>query len=162
MSESKADVTTIAVSSDNSDLRLRSTDRSLPIALLRARETVISRFRPLLAANGFTEQQWRVLRVLEELGPSDPTFLSERCCVLTPSMTRILRTLETRGLIKRTRHDQDLRKYIISITNKGKKVINDLILESNRIYQKLEMEFGKQDTDQLLDMLERLASLNPD
>ena len=42
------------------------TRRSLPIALLRARETVMHRFRPLLASHDLTEQQWRVIRVLGE------------------------------------------------------------------------------------------------
>ena len=43
----------------------RSIRRSVPIALIRAREAVMAHFRPLLAQRGYTEQQWRVLRVLE-------------------------------------------------------------------------------------------------
>jgi hypothetical protein len=35
----------------------RDTRRSLPIALLRAREAVMSRFRPMLNADDVTEQQ---------------------------------------------------------------------------------------------------------
>ena len=42
------------------------TQRSLPMALLRARELLMERFRPMLSAHGVTEQQWRVLRVLHE------------------------------------------------------------------------------------------------
>ena len=44
----------------------RDTRRSLPMALLRARETVMARFRPMLAENDINEQQWRVLRVLDQ------------------------------------------------------------------------------------------------
>ena len=55
---------------------IRETSRSLPIALLRARDAVMSRFRPMLQERGFTEQQWRVLRVLDEGGPLDPTEIA--------------------------------------------------------------------------------------
>ena len=47
---------------------MRSIERSIPIALLRAREAVMAHFRPLLADRGYTEQQWRVLRILNEYG----------------------------------------------------------------------------------------------
>ena len=55
--------------------RLTLADRSLPIMLLRAREAVMKRFRPMLKAHGLSEQQWRVLRVLNETGrPSRPIW----------------------------------------------------------------------------------------
>ena len=41
---------------------LPSTSRSLPIALIRAREGVMAPIREMLAETGITEQQWRVLR----------------------------------------------------------------------------------------------------
>ena len=43
-----------------------ATDRSLPIALLRARERVMGPIRALLSGADLTEQQWRVLRVVQE------------------------------------------------------------------------------------------------
>ncbi|MGM3243097.1 hypothetical protein ACS2VP_27140, partial [Bacillus cereus group sp. Bc237] len=43
---------------------LRAFSRSLPMALLRSRESVMVRFRPMLRAHGLTEQQWRVLRAM--------------------------------------------------------------------------------------------------
>ncbi|MGL4281189.1 MAG: MarR family transcriptional regulator, partial [Albidovulum sp.] len=75
---------------------LAETRRTLPIALLRAREAVMERFRPLLAAHDISEQQWRVMRVLQEAGESDATQLSRAANVLAPSLTRMLRTLEAR------------------------------------------------------------------
>ncbi|WP_419740662.1 MarR family transcriptional regulator [Ruegeria sp.] len=80
--------------------------RSLPIALLRARERVMGPIRKLLIDAGVTEQQWRVLRLLKEEGASEPTDISERACLLLPSLTRILQKLEDKGLIKRRCHPQ--------------------------------------------------------
>ena len=41
---------------------MRATTRSLPIALLRARERVMQPIRSILAKAEVTEAQWRVLR----------------------------------------------------------------------------------------------------
>ena len=57
---------------------LPPTDQSLPIALLRARERLMIPIREALQVTGLTEQQWRLLRVLEEFGPQDATKLAER------------------------------------------------------------------------------------
>src|SRR5262245_55114576 len=75
----------------------RDTRRALPIALLRAREAVMARFRPILAAHDVTEQQWRVIRVLGEESPLDASEVAERACVLAPSLTRIIRALDRKS-----------------------------------------------------------------
>ncbi len=61
---------------------------ALPMALLRAREAVMARFRPLLDAHGINEQQWRVIRVLAEHPSLDATDLAQRANILAPSLTR--------------------------------------------------------------------------
>ena len=93
------------------DTPRRPMSRSLPIALLRAREQVIAPFRPLLSAAGVSEAQWRVLRVLEEHGRLDPATTAQKACVLLPSLTRIVRDLETRSLIRRLPNETDGRTF---------------------------------------------------
>src|SRR5258708_15845358 len=68
--------------------------QSLPIALLRAREAVMSYFRPHHHKGGITEQQWRVIRVLYLDGETDATTLARRSYLLAPSLSRILKDLE--------------------------------------------------------------------
>lgn len=137
----------------------RDTNRSLPIALLRAREAVMSRFRPLLAAHDVTEQQWRVIRVLAEAGPLDATELAARSCILAPSLTRILRTLEGRGFIRRGRHAEDGRRIVIELGEGGHKLINAVVPESRAIYAEMEARFGRERIDALLDMLQALNAV---
>ena len=78
----------------NSDslISLFETKKSLTITLLRARESLMMSFRPLLAKHNFTEQQWRVLRVLGEKGPCDAGQLATEACILSPSLSRIINT----------------------------------------------------------------------
>ena len=138
------------------DLIPRDTSRSLPIALLRARETLMIRFRPMLAKHGFTEQQWRVLRVLMESGQLDASTLAERACILAPSLTRILRTLQSKGLLERTVSEKDGRQLILKPTEHAYEVVAAISPESRAIYQQLEKKYGKQNLDALVDMLNEL------
>ena len=140
--------------------RPRETARALPIALLRAREVVMARFRPLVASAGLTTQQWRVLRVLDELGALDPTQIAEHACILMPSLSRMLRSLEDEGHIERLVHPEDKRSAIISITDKARRMLHQMMPESNAIYQELERTYGKQRMRELLDLLEDLAELH--
>jgi homoprotocatechuate degradation regulator HpaR len=139
--------------------RLGNAEKSLPIMLLRARETVMQRFRPMLKAHGLSEQQWRVLRVLNEQGPCEPTAIAEQSVILLPSLTRILANLERRGLIKRARHANDGRRQVATLTNSGGNLIAEITPKSAAIYTALEAEFGASDVHDLMQALRRLAAL---
>ena len=43
---------------------MRSFEKSLPMALLRAREAVMRGFRRQLREHGLNEQEWRIIRAL--------------------------------------------------------------------------------------------------
>src|SRR5687768_9524932 len=82
---------------------LRSFDESLPMALLRAREAIMRRFRPILGRHDVTEQQWRVLRALDDANGSVTVGeLSDQTFLLGPSLSRMLVKLDDRGLITRS------------------------------------------------------------
>ncbi|MBX3578203.1 MAG: homoprotocatechuate degradation operon regulator HpaR [Rhizobiaceae bacterium] len=139
----------------------RDTRRSLPMALLRAREAVMTGLRPILAARDVSEQQWRVLRVLAESGPLDATEVAERACLLAPSLTRIMRSLEERRFITRDRDAGDGRRVRLAISAAGLAMISDVVPASRAIYTDIEARFGKERIDLLLDMLGDLALLKP-
>ena len=120
----------------------------------------MARFRPLVAEAGVTDQQWRVLRVIDEFGPLDPTQIAEHACILMPSLSRMLRSLEESGFVKRQQCPDDRRRMIMSITTKAERMLLRLAPRSNAIYQELEGAFGKKKTRQLLDLLEELGSLD--
>lgn len=143
---------------ERNDTRQRPTTRSLPIALLRAREKVMGPIRLMLAEAGVTEQQWRVLRVLEENGQMDPSAIARAACLLMPSLTRIMKGLEGKGLITRKPHETDKRTFWVEITDDGRGLIAAHMAESTRIFDEIEAEFGKEKMEQLLDLLGELAN----
>ncbi|CUH79483.1 homoprotocatechuate degradation operon regulator HpaR [Tropicibacter naphthalenivorans] len=140
---------------------LAETGRTLPISLLRAREAVMDQFRPMLSAHDITEQQWRVLRVLQEAGVTDASHLAQRACILAPSLTRMLKALEARGLITTGRDPQDRRRWIIDLTEAGKTFIAGITPQSRKIYDQIEERYGAERLSRLLDELEALQAALP-
>ncbi|MCL6285227.1 homoprotocatechuate degradation operon regulator HpaR [Ruegeria sp. 2012CJ41-6] len=135
---------------------LPRTSRSLPIALLRAREQVMGPVRAMLADVGITEQQWRVLRVLNEDGPQDPTRIAAQACLLLPSLTRILQNLEGKGLIERETDPTDRRRQIVGVTRDGEKIISDNLDKSIALLEATRARLGAEKYEALLDLLNEL------
>lgn len=94
--------------------------------LLRARETTMQRFRPVLHAHGITEQQWRALRALHDLGELTAAGLASECSILAPSMTRILRRLSDQELVTVTKSPRDQRELKVSISPKGQQMVDEI------------------------------------
>ena len=140
----------------NNARTLRTTDRSLPIALLRAREKVMDRYRPLLQKHDLTEQQWRVIRVLDETPGLDMGALSAAANILAPSLSRMTKSLEERGLLDMRRTPGDGRRASLSLTVKGKALIQTIGPESAVISAAIEARVGPDQVRTLLDDLHAL------
>ena len=139
---------------------LPPTSRSLPISLLRAREKVMRPIRAMLVDAGVTEQQWRVLRTLEEGGAMSLTEVARLACIQLPSLTRIVQTLVDKGFVLRVRDSGDRRRQTISLTDDGGAVIRDNALESRRITCSIATKLGHRRHSELLELLEALNSLD--
>lgn len=153
--------TNLAYSNHIVDDRLlpRNTRRSLPIALLRAREAVMSHFRPMLARYEVTEQQWRVIRVLAESGTLDASDVADRAFILAPSLTRMIKSLEERGFITRQKDKEDGRRVLLKLAPAGYAILNTVTPDTSAIYEHLETRYGRDRVEHLLDLLNELALL---
>ena len=136
---------------------LPPTARSLPIALIRARETAMAPIRKMLARTGLTEQQWRVLRVLVEKGPLDNSRLAAHASLLLPSVTRILQSMRERGLVQQVHDPQDRRRMIVTITDAGQKIIDDNSEQARKIVEGYKARLGTERYETLLDLLADLS-----
>jgi homoprotocatechuate degradation regulator HpaR len=141
------------------DLRrvpMREFSRSLPMALLRAREAVMRQFRPSLRAHGLTEQQWRILRALASLDAIEVTALARTAFLLGPSLSRILRDLEARHFIERKVAKSDQRRNVVSISNKGLKLMSVIAPTSEAIYAEIARRYGARKLAKLQHLLSQL------
>jgi homoprotocatechuate degradation regulator HpaR len=113
---------------------IRRFSESLPMLLLRARETTMARFRPILHEHGVTEQQWRALRALHDLGELTAAGLAAECSILAPSMTRILRKLSGQQWVTITKSPRDQRELKVRISAKGQQLVDEIGPKVERQY----------------------------
>lgn len=137
--------------------------RNLPLLLLLAREGVIARFRPLLHAQGLTEQQWRVLRVLIEFGALEPRQIGQLCGISSPSLAGVLARMEGQGLVARAALAHDRRRQAVSATPRSRRLAARLAPAIEATYGEIEARLGARFVRDLYHALDRVvAELGPD
>ena len=135
-------------------IAMRDFSASLPMALLQTREAAMQLFRPLLADHDLTEQQWRVLRSLSATGePLEVGAIVDATFLLAPSLSRILKDLEARDLVRRAPVATDQRRAEISLTAAGYDLVAAVAPQSEAVYNQIEAAFGKKDLQRLLRQL---------
>jgi homoprotocatechuate degradation regulator HpaR len=139
--------------------RMRPFERSLPMQLMLAREAVMQRFRPHLNSRGLTDQQWRIIRALNEVEALEIVDLGKACCLHAASLSRILPKLESDGLIARRSNKNDQRRVIVSLTAKGRRLFEQVAPESEAIYAALTSEIGPARLDQIYALLDEMTGL---
>jgi homoprotocatechuate degradation regulator HpaR len=138
---------------------MRPFERSLPMQLMLAREAVMQRFRPHLNARGLTDQQWRIIRALNEAETVEIADLGRACCLHAASLSRILPKLEEDGLIARRNSKNDQRRVIVSLTAKGGRLFDEVAPESEAIYSTLAREIGPARLDQIYSLLDEVIGI---
>ncbi|MHA6908589.1 homoprotocatechuate degradation operon regulator HpaR [Ralstonia pseudosolanacearum] len=133
--------------------------RNLPHLLLRARETFMARFRPILREHGITEQQWRVLRTLNDTGDMEPNQLADACLILSPSLTRMLAAMEQADMIVRTRSSVDQRRQVISLTPKSRRFLADVEPQVDATYANIESQLGRPRLEALYRVIDEAIQL---
>ncbi|WP_052452231.1 homoprotocatechuate degradation operon regulator HpaR [Noviherbaspirillum autotrophicum] len=136
------------------DVKHRINYRNLPQLFLKARESLMSHFRPILNHFGVTEQQWRILRVLDEYGQLEPRELCEMCQFLSSSMAGVLARMEETGLIQRNRVAEDQRRVLVRLAPEGDALMSQMAPMIDLQYQHIEQAFGKRAIDELFKALE--------
>lgn len=135
-------------------------ERSLAIACTRGREAIVSRFRDLLHQEGLTEQQWRVLRILNDHGPLIIAELAKLSCIHKASMSRIIVGLSKIGVVEKNRCTTDARASVLGLTKSGTKMMERCMPVASTIYDEIIEDLGVERYRQLLSLLRDLASIN--
>ena len=97
------------------------------IKLIRAAQSVSGRVEAHLSELGLTVSQFGVLEALFHLGPLNQKNLAAKILKSTGNITMVIDNLEKRGLVKRTRDENDRRHYSVGITFKGAGMIESFL-----------------------------------
>ncbi|GAA0691310.1 homoprotocatechuate degradation operon regulator HpaR [Marinobacterium maritimum] len=140
---------------------MRKYEDSIPLKLLKAREVTMGFFRPVLQEIPLTEQQWRIIRALDEHGELESKQLAELCCILSPSLTGIISRLEQQDYIQRRRSPEDQRRVLISLTDKAKEMFDKVSPSLEARYKEITDQFTRENMEQLDKLLNLLCQIKP-
>lgn len=132
---------------------------NMPQLLLKARESLLQHFRPILQHFGVTEQQWRIVRALGASPTLEPRELCEICQISSPSMSGILARMEETGLIARSKVAGDQRRLNVQLSEAGASLLLQMGTLIDLQYASLEAAYGKQVFDDMRLALEAFIAL---
>ncbi|WP_181916970.1 homoprotocatechuate degradation operon regulator HpaR [Paraburkholderia sp. BL27I4N3] len=124
--------------------------------LLTVREQVRSHFQPTFRQFGITEQQWRILRLLDEQNELGMSQIADACLVMRPSILGIVARMEESDLVTRREMTKDefRRRVAVSLTPRGRALVNEIQPIFESIYRKLDAVLGPERLDELYRVLE--------
>lgn len=135
-------------------MKPRVTYRNLPQRFLKARECLMAHFRPILKHFGLTDQQWRILRALDEHDQLEPREICSLCQIHSASMTGVLARMEALALIQRSRVAGDQRRVEVRLAAKGDQLVNEMAPLIDLQYQLIGEAIGTDMLDDLFRSLE--------
>ena len=97
-------------------------DNQLCFALYACSRSLTRLYRPLLNTLGITYPQYLVLMVLWEKKLQSVKELGERLLLDSGTLTPLLKRMENRGLLERSRSREDERKVFVQLTEKGEEL----------------------------------------
>ena len=101
-------------------------ENQLCFPLYAASKEVIKKYKPYLDEYGLTYTQYIALMVLWNEREINVKQLGEKLFLDSGTLTPLLKKLESKGFIKRTRSLTDERNLMVSITNEGDKLKENL------------------------------------
>ena len=123
--------------------------------VVRTRSLLSQRLHQALNAYGFTitPEQWAILIGLWEEDGISQTQLAERAIKDKPTTTRILKLLENQDLVYRQKDATDRRAQQVFLTDKGKKLVKQMIPLAVEVLNKAQLGLTTQEVAELKRML---------
>ena len=116
----------------------------------RAESEVLAEFG--LSWGGFT-----TLWVLWVWGNQQTAELAEACDLSKGTLTGIVKTLERRGFVERSRMDADRRKVVVSLTDAGLEAIESLFPRFNQYETAVVSHLSRTEKQNLAELLRRVT-----
>lgn len=125
-----------------------------------ASRLIIREYQPYLSELGITYPQYLVLLLLWENQPLAVNDIAEKLILNTNTITPLLKRMETDGIVKRLRSEQDERKVYISLTDHGELLKKKASKIPEALSEKLMQDsFTTQELVALKEQLEKLINL---
>jgi DNA-binding MarR family transcriptional regulator len=109
-----------------------------------------------MAAYDVSYDQWGILLTMAKGKGDTAAELSREMCTDTGSMTRMIDRLEAKGMVKRTRSEDDRRIVRLALTEAGQALADQLPAVMVRVLNRHLVGFSQPDVEQLKNFLRRI------
>lgn len=99
------------------------------LKLIRAADSVRAILNAFLVQKGLTENQFSVLDVLYNLGPTNQKDIGKKLQRSGGNITLVIDNLEKIGLVKRVRGKEDRRQFLVELEEEGQKLYKTVFPE---------------------------------
>lgn len=146
---------------DTSEARQRRALRTY-VRLMRAANTLRGFAARQLSDSDLTLTQFAVLEALYHLGPMSLSDVARKVLTTGGNLTMVAGNLEKQDLVRRTCSSEDARVYILSLTEKGKRLIGDIFPKHATALTEQIQVLTPQEQDRLAELCRKLEMLGPD
>jgi DNA-binding MarR family transcriptional regulator len=137
-----------------------SLEQEAYLSLLRTADALESRIESWLKQFNLTGTQYNALRILRGAGAEGLpcSEIADRMITHDPDITRLMKRLEGRGLVSRTRAKNDRRVIYGKITNAGFKLLREMDAPVDEFGREMLSHVGEKQLKQLIALLEQVRS----
>jgi DNA-binding MarR family transcriptional regulator len=132
------------------------TDRPA-LLLVKIGNQIVERAEDQLAEMGLSGRQYMLLAVLSSDDPPSQLELAGLCGLLPAQVVPVLDKLQERGLVARTRSETDRRRYVVSLTDKGR----EALAEADALGERVVAEIDADAADVVVQTLSRSYNTAP-
>ena len=126
--------------------------------LRRAHQISAAVFEKACTEVGLTQAQYGVLTVLHSAPDIDQSRLARALAFDKVTVLRVLRGLEERGLITRVVSAENRRQMAVRLTIQGQRLLKKTEQPVRLAYQQLMAPLSQKESQQLIDLLQRLTN----
>lgn len=130
---------------------------SIGYMIRRTGSLLVPQLEALFADADLTFSQWTVLMVLREWKSANSAEIARHICHDAGSLARMIEQLEKRGLIARSRNVEDRRLVTLTLTARGRAVVEGLVPKVVAFWNGLLADFSDAESRALLKFLSRLT-----
>lgn len=129
------------------------------VALRRVIRATDLHSKHLSKVAGLTAPQLLILQTLRDKGDLPAGEIAHDISLSQATVTTILDRLESRGLITRTRSDQDKRKVIASLTDAGRNILSNAPMPLQASFVRQFSSLQEWEQTAIISSLQRIASM---
>lgn len=137
-----------------SDLNLRTL-----IALARSSQNVQRREQRTIKEGGLTVSQFAVLEILYHKGDLRVSEIIEKVLSTGGNMTVVIDNLAKEDLVKRCDDPKDRRVNLISITDKGRKLVSEIFPKHVENINEIFSALTEEEKENLISLLKKLSGV---